>query len=61
MPSSIAARIITALAYINAPNAVKGTWYIAAAAIGIVPIVNITKPESGCKRNWIDNCPVIIS
>jgi len=61
MPSSIAARIITVLASINAPNAVKGTRFIAAAAIGIVPIVNITKPESGCKRNWITNYPGIIS
>jgi len=61
MPSSIAARIITELPSINAPNAVKGTWYISAVATGIVPIANTINPENGCKRNWIANYPGIIS
>jgi hypothetical protein len=61
MPLSTAERIIMALPSINAPNAVNGTGYIAAAATGIVPTASIIKPESGCKRNWIANCPGIIS
>jgi len=51
MPSSIAARTITALPSINATNAVKGTWYIAAVATAIAPIASTINPENGCKPN----------
>jgi hypothetical protein len=61
MPSSIAVRIITALPSINAPNAGKTTWFIAAAATAIAPIASTIKPENGCKPNWIANYPAITS
>ena len=60
-PSSIVDQAITALAFINAPNAKKGIRYIVAAATDIAPIASTINPDSGCKIGWSVNYQGIIS